>query len=218
MKFIALLFCAVITLPALAAPPKQPWQWTDAERIAVRTDRTLAAKRVQAYRIAENAEAQEKQTSSKNAASLTDVIDGSRNPELFLSTELFETAVTLGLVIPDNWQETWAAGLSRSGLPADFWQRLPAISPFYVDDIRTQFRLVEEGKTPEHRARSNREIAALAPSLCRDRAAALAAAREAFGPALDRFLYETVAAGKSLTYFDEEQSRDRLESHARGCR
>jgi hypothetical protein len=208
---------AVLVL-LLAASAKPAWQWTDEERIAARVDRVRAQARVQAAQSAGDVQAASAVTG--DGARLTDVIDGQRNPELFLPTELFEAAVNLGLVIPDDWQETWANGAAAAGLPKDFWQRLPIVAGPFVGDLRRRHDLFElaRGAGRDERIRYDRQLAALAATLCRDRATALAAARKEFGEPLDRFLYLTVAAGKSIAYYDEEQDRGRLEEQARGCR
>jgi hypothetical protein len=216
------IFIAVAAFAAEAETNAKPaWEWTLEERIAARTDRALAAKRIQAALAEQVAdEGQAKVSAGKYRKEPSDVIDGNRNPELFLPTELFESALTLGLVLPDNWQDVWAEGLGRSGLPSDFWQRLPVIADHYLKDLRHQQDLLERGKgtVADVRARYNRQIAGFTPTLCRERAEALAAARAAFGPALDRFLYETIAGGRSLTFFDELQDADRLRAEAGGCR
>lgn len=209
--------CLLILLFA-ASSAKEPWKWTDEERIAARTDRAAAQSRVRVLQ--SSGDVQSESAAAADGKHLTDVIDGHSNPELFLPTELFEAAVNLGVVLPDNWREPWASGTAAAGLPDDFWKRLPVVAEPFVNDLRRRqdlFELAREADRNE-RLKYDRQLAALAPTLCRDRAAALAAARKQFGEALDRFLYLTVASGKTLTYYDEEQDRGRLEEQARGCR
>ena len=150
----------------------------------------------------------------------TDIIDGSLHPELFLVTEILESAVSLGLLLPDQWQQTWACGRASSGLPSDFWDRLARISAPYLDDLRRRRELMERARAASRPERAQLEgrIAALEPTLCFDRAAALASARDELGEALDRFLYETVAAGKASIRFDGNPSREELEAQVKGCR
>ncbi|HKO54863.1 MAG TPA: hypothetical protein VJ276_03230 [Thermoanaerobaculia bacterium] len=202
----------------LAATEKPAWQWTDQERIAARVDRAHAQARVQAARSAGDVQAAS--TMATDGKQVTDVIDGKRNPELFLPTELFEAAINLGLIIPDDWRETWANGAAAAGLPADFWERLPVVAEPFVNDLRRRQDLFELARDADagERVKYDRQLAALAATLCRDRAMSLAAARKEFGEPLDRFLYLTVAAGKSITWFDEDQDRAYLEQHSRGCR
>lgn len=211
------LLCVLLLLFAVSSA-KEPWKWTDEERIAARTDRTEAKSRV---RVAlSSGDVQAVSVAVADGKQLTDVIDGHRNPELFLPTELFEATVNLGLILPDDWRDTWANGAAGAGLPDDFWKRLPIVAEPFVNDLRRRQDLFELARDADRneRLKYDRQLAALAPTLCRDRAAALAAARKEFGEPLDRFLYLTVAAGKSITYYDEEQDRSRLEEQTRGCR
>src|SRR5215212_9172353 len=99
------VFVAVAAFAAEAEKTnaKPAWEWTLEERIAARTDGMLATKRIQAA-FAEQVgdEGQTKVSAGKYRKEPSDVIDGNRNPELFLPTELFESALTLGLVLPDD--------------------------------------------------------------------------------------------------------------------
>jgi hypothetical protein len=201
---------------------KEPWQWSNEERIAARTDSNLASARVAAFRKNDSEPGRARALSSSAAEPsppTVDIIDGNRNPELFLSTELFEHLMTLAFAVKDNWRGTWDEQARRRGLNRDFWSRLVSIAEPYVSELRWKYEILEQGRigTPAVREKSNRQIVGLEPAICRDRFAALGAARAEFGPAFDQFLYEVVAAGLSKHVFGELPERSRLEKEARGC-
>lgn len=226
--------------PAKADEPRRigaalPWLWSDADRALARLDSDAAAERLKASRV----DAEQRDTllnssiASKNSRATTDdrwvdVIDGRRHPELFFPTQLFEQVVVLGFVVEDPWRDVWAEGVKAAGLPSDFWPRLHEISAEYIEDLqrhrtaalmsrptarRGSARVVDAVDTSRHV-----EVASsLRPLLCRERFEALTKARAAFGPALDRFMYERVAPER-FDYIDDRHDVVVLQSEARGCR
>jgi hypothetical protein len=74
---------------SLAAPQaaKQPWQWTDEERLGARFSPAAIADRNAAY---QKSRARATSTSAQPAPGQRYVIDGRRNPELFLRHELLD--------------------------------------------------------------------------------------------------------------------------------
>jgi hypothetical protein len=188
-----LIFC--LTTPIVCGQTKPPWEWTEDERIAARTNPALAVIRLEsaagAYRI-------------KSGSPLHDVIDGKRDAALFLPIELFETMVRHGFP-DDGWREAFAREITAAGLPDDFWPQLERLADRYIADRREDR---ERRQLPD--AASHEAV------LCRDRATALAAARAAFGPALDRFLYMSVAPSRK-DFVQEISDVSRLKAMAQGC-
>src|SRR5438874_10538113 len=91
----ALIVMAIsMSLTAQSAPKRAaiasrfPWEWTDDERIAARTNPDLTASRVQWFIASHGSR---KGNTSANPTPLRiplSVVDGDKTPELFLSTEL----------------------------------------------------------------------------------------------------------------------------------
>lgn len=185
----AILLWSLLIATAAAGQTKPAWEWTDDERIAARTNPTLAAIRV-------GSASQGAPTGLQPA----DVIDGKRDSALFLPVELFESVVRHGF-LDDGFREAFAHQIAASGLPADFWPRLERIADRYIDDLRD----------------ASERSAALQPTLCGDRAAALAAARAELGPALDRFMYAYVAPSRKDILGDLPDA-SRLTAMSQGCR
>jgi len=213
---VLLLVCGTATAQTTAPPvakTRASWEWTAAERIGARTDVVKAAARVRAAGTGLPHSMQR-----KPSPRIVDVIDGSRNPELFLPVELFEMLVTRGYV-GDTWRDDYDLRLASAGLPGNFWHRLETIDEQYIHDLRAEYEVLERGKSADESARSriDEEVAGLTTTLCRERADALIAARNEFGVALDRFLYTVVAPGTAM-YFEEPQNPAQLRSAERGCR
>jgi hypothetical protein len=181
---------------AVIRPAKQAWQFTDEERLALRTNATLARQRVAESR-------QRRATNSIHAMSvqqerLADSLDGA-HPELFLPFEVFRNFVDLASDprSRDAFRHFSAANVRNAGLPPDFWQRLDPIIAFHVADLRAEKDLLTSHSKLSGPERE-RVVAALQlkqADVCHSRADALAAARKAFGREhFDRFLYEYVAS------------------------
>jgi hypothetical protein len=183
------------TRTAIPQRGKPVWQFTDDERIALRTNATLAQQRVAESR-------QSRATTNIHDASahgqpLADSLDGT-HAELFLPFEVFSEFVNLGFDprSRDTFRHFSAAEVRAAGLPPDFWARIDALIAFHVADVRTERGLLESRSKLSGPARE-RVVKALElkrADVCRGRAEALAAARKAFGrDHFDRFLYEYVA-------------------------
>src|SRR5207248_3792318 len=76
----------IVISGSAAAAQKPPWEWTPAERAQARND---PAKRIERLKADDRAA----RTLSRGRPAPADVIDGSRNPELFFVTDLFELLV-----------------------------------------------------------------------------------------------------------------------------
>ena len=190
---------------------KKAWEWTVDERIAARCDPSMAKARVERAR-AEGLAPDARKNGRVVPLAATDVIIGRNTPYLFLPTEVFETVVHHGFLI-DGWREVYADEIASSGLPATFWEQLSAVSALYIEDLRERDRIA-------HIADVDARLGlyqALQGRLCANRAAALAQARELFGPDLDVFMYRHIAPTKKLDT-DQIQDPKELKSRERGCR
>jgi len=198
-----------ISSAALALPPlsstRAASDWTIDERLTQRFDRERIQERNLAYRPAGAA------VQSQSIAAVTDdgdgskplfryVVDGQRNPELFLPHELFD--LLLSGLTPDEslrvkQRAFYQASLRRLGYDdTAFWNALASVNGEYVlikfSPSQSQFG-------------STASMQAVADSRCRARFTALEAARRLFGrAAFDRLLYTVVAptARTSAAGFD----------------
>ena len=192
-----LLIAVLVSIPLLAQSPEE---WDIERRLAERFDETRNAERVAAlvarfpqlaFKPEENA-----------PGSRYYVIEGERNPELFLPHELFEGLVDKiepGKTPPD----AFGTNLSDFGFDAaTFWPKLEQLSAGYRE---IQYKY----KTAEERV-----------ARCRALIDAFDAARAAFGrKEFDAFLYKAVASATRLTIATSEPNPvARLRREARGCR
>ena len=172
--------------------PRRAWQWSDGEQLAERSNDGSAARRAAVSKRSDGA-------SEQSNAAVYDVIDGSRNPELFLEFELFDQMMMSGFA--DDWRTREAyrsskeAARQSSGLPAEFWERAGAIAAPYLKDRLEERRL---GILGARSGKHEREQIANNILLCRDRAAALAGLRREF-PRFREFLYSAIAPTMSMT-------------------
>lgn len=147
---------------------KMGWEWTLEERLAMRTDPVKIAERAR--------------ETAQNYS-----IDGSRNPELLLPHELFQSLLT-GFVPDDDRRrrkrESLRAGIIASGFAEElFWAQLRSAASEYIDT----YAYPAPGAVVSLADRRNY-------GLCRTAFDALQNARQVFGrERFDRFLYEVVA-------------------------
>lgn len=184
MQLSAVLLLLIATQDA---PVKPAWEWTVDERIAARSDVAARAERWSVARA----------SGEIRGAVATDLVLGSRNPELVMPVELMQQ---VGLAfLPDRqerWRKQWAAGAEILG--PDFWDRLEWVALPLFETMR---RSAELGSriavaTDIERHRLLEELQTVSAPECRQCAEALAAARAVFGrEAFDRFLYQVVAPG-----------------------
>lgn len=226
---VMLVFAAVASAFGQSAPTAQAqsskaaWQWTTEERLAARTDATQASERVRRWResAVSDSSGRRMATNAAQKGRWVDAIIGREHPELFLPHELFDSLVKRGFVgeTVETWRLIHSDDLVVAGLPADFWDRLEPLARDFIADLQeTQHVLTAHPHpTAAERESANAAAEAIHPKLCRDRAAALRAARAAFGPALDQFLYTAVARGISQ-FSDEPESVNVLRNAEEGCR
>lgn len=198
------------TVPAEGPEPTPTWRWTVEERIAMRTNPVAARERVNRNRRTAASEAFD-----PDAAAIVDSFDGRSNPELFLPHEVFRFFISISFTSQPRSMAAFRGAmqddLQRHGLPADFWQRLEALSATYAGSLAEAEALAKASASGEERRLVSRKA-------CRNAAAALAAARREFGEErFDRFLYESVARGM-FHVADELPDPRRLREQAEGCR
>ena len=177
----------VASLPFAAAAtpphtPRQPWEWTTAERIAARRDPEKRRERVQA------AADERRKRGAQDGPMTADVLDGNRNPELFFPTELFEHLVRSWAVMPEVWPKIMSQRATDLFRNPDEWERFAASAADYAALLRD-----EHGAA---RAQDQSRVAEIHMHKCAVSARALREARRAFGrERFDRMLYEAVAPG-----------------------
>jgi hypothetical protein len=197
---LALLLC-VVPVAAFAASPK-PEEWDVERRLAERFDPVKNGERMAAELVKNPNAAPRPEENSPDARHY--VIDGARNPELFLPHELFEgllTAFQPDEFMQDAQRELYGRLLGEFGWDAEmFWPTLEQLSADYL-----QLRYRTESADPTAR--------------CRARFEALQQARKAFGmKEFDAFLYRAIAPhGQSALVTNEPNPAARLRHEARGC-
>jgi hypothetical protein len=189
--FLAAVLSA-ISVAAIASPAtaRRPWEWSDEDRLAERSNDTAAARRAAAR-------------GHVQPETVYDVIDGSRDPHLFFEFELFDQMMMLAYADDARTREVYRESKDTlrqaAGLPADFWERVGAIAAPYRKDRSDEKRLgLATARSRQHEAEQN----AVSLRLCRDRRAALAALRQEF-PRFGEFLYSAIAPTMSMTVLRE---------------
>jgi len=187
----------VTTSTAGPQTTKPAWQFTDDERFALRTNAALA---------------------------VADSFDGKTHPELFLPHEVFRHFVGLAFEgdprTRDIVRHGMAADVRKAGLPRNFWERLEPIIAFHLADVRAEHDLLASRSKVigPARERVEKALEQKRTDVCRSRADALAATRNAFGrERFDRFLYEGVAS-HMFHLSDRLPTAEQLRQWERGCR
>ncbi|HYC60387.1 MAG TPA: hypothetical protein VEK79_12560 [Thermoanaerobaculia bacterium] len=212
------------------AAPKPAWKWTLDERIAKRLDpaaireRTVVSERDDVERDGFTPEVRAS-VGILFKAPTRFVVEGHRDPELFLPFELFNSIIR-GVEEPDNRSFTrrlYSDEIRESGWDENFfWQTLEEATAEYwtmTDERLAMQRKAETLPLAERRALLIR-TEALSISGCRLRAEALQEVRQKLGAeAFDRFLYERVAPnvgiGSDFPFGNEEWRLRYIEG---GCR
>ncbi len=226
------MLAAMITA-AEDRPAKEPWRWTDEERIRARFSPGSAASRVEEARTADRGapalsmprrpKAGRPRTTDADTLIPTDYIDGSLHPELLLPIELFNDLVLSGYS-PDpsedvtefrretlgRWREF---GLSRD--PHDLLLEETAEMVKILRTDRRRARKREPGAAAHAGSTSG------SPYLC-EASEALRRVQRALGPAdysaFLALLYGTLAPGRrSFSVEPLEKIEADLRSRVRGC-
>ena len=189
----------LITLFIAFQPGDEPraWKWDIAERVARRADPFQAAER---RREAEH-------DGCRNGCGSGFIVDGKRNPELLMPHELMDTlAGAYDAPDPEVRRKArgiWMERVADLNLGDDFWDRLYVEGrPFFeawaeYHRLTAEYQEASEGELERIEIRKSEQFKAICPL----RAAALAAARKAFGrEVFDQFLYEGVARGMFVSH------------------
>jgi hypothetical protein len=195
----AALVLLVIAGSFVAVPvqaQKRPWEWSDEERIARRSDPVLARERVASSRQVAGSTIRSDTTAMMLKG---DVINGNVHPELFLPVELFSIFINAAFAPSEEDRSIYrqaSAERSSQPIPADFWLRLEELTHEY-NAVMAEARGINKRagvSTGAERERLMRESEVLQARQCARLARALEQSRVAFGKAeFDRFLYEAVA-------------------------
>jgi len=138
LAFMLMSVCVVANGQDRDRGPKRPWEWTDEERVAERFNPNAIAARNAAYRAAEAARGRATTSSvvERSDGKLEYVIEGRRNPELFLPFELFDMLVAgadPSVAAAEKAHAALDPGIRKLGLdPNIFWSQLSGAAGQYV--------------------------------------------------------------------------------------
>lgn len=174
------------------------WQWTNAERIAATKSERNRSNRVKA---AAELDAQLEGRDTTESSNDGDVIDGSRNPELFFPWELFDKFVERITSSPLYRQAHQASAYDFLRADSE-WQRvLELVTP--VMEAQKESKAVRD-RAVISAARTNEIKDALAASHRRQCLAVRDALRLAYAEfgeeRVNRFLYESIAPSQSISF------------------
>lgn len=180
------------------------WAWDDDTRIAQRLDPAAITQRLAAHtRQMATHPSSGRITAEQASDAPAFVIDGDRNPELFLPFELFETL--LNAIDPGVGDEKDRRALHERYEPhlralgfdsVAFWTDLSTVARLYLTarSNRDTVALRADSASPEERRQLQARLATMPVELCRARFETLNRARAHFGPSrFDEFLYTAVA-------------------------
>jgi hypothetical protein len=213
LSFTLLALVASLAMAQTAPEPeRQPWEWTLEERLNDRFDPIKVQEREEAANPGQVQAASAPKTYEEAIAGIKKGrqfdyrIDGARNPELFLSFELFDALLT-GLSPNDStraMQRRYYEKAPRSLGYGDemFWTSLASVSGNYL--------AMEKTCTTQ----------ACADAWCATRYDALEAARQLFGrEAFNRMLYIVVAPySRKATATLDPNHRAAVRRQEMGCR
>lgn len=214
--------------PIKGSPPKPAWRWSVDERLARRFDPELMKARAE-ERAAERkafekkfpAPAQNFSGAEAPNEQTVDTVRGEKNPELFLTIELFDHLLVMGF--PSNGmgqQESRRLIEERAvalGFGHDLWNRLARAADPFLKLQRRKEKLSQNGALLSRPADGS-PMSPEALRWCRARARAITAAEAEFGEeSFLRLLYAGVTPGFSITYVVNPGTADRLRYMEGGC-
>jgi hypothetical protein len=230
---VVLFGVSLQTARAAGAPrpvAKPAWEWSVDERLAKRFDpEAIQARKAQ--------HAAEIESSDRKFRSLggglwksefetpkgqvVDTVEGTKNPELFLTWELFDHLLDMAFS-GDEEQGRWREGIEEKaaalGIGRDLWSRLGKAAAPYLEIRRREERKAMSGGSAQPEVEGF-EMNGPAIRWCRARARAIAAARTDFGAlAFNRLLYEGVTPGFGVTYVVRPGLAVHLRRLEEGCR
>jgi len=199
-------------------PSKEPWQWTDEERLSHRFDeQCLQARRTQA------AQDSRRDGFCRSSGKVSDFIFGTDTPELFLPWQLFDTLLQRMFVAEPKFVNAQLQIFEQRARAANvpvaehFWDRVEHASVEYIGLLRDQHGMAAkfDGASAAERRALQTEIARSQRANCAARQAALERVREEFeAHTFDRFLYVAVAPGLCSS---GDSERKMLSWIGRGC-
>ena len=223
MKGHLIALFVVSTMPVFAASPpsaKPAWQWTVDERLAARFDEAARARRVDEY-LAQRAVTGNRAPATAIANRPTDVIHGSKHPELLLPSEIFTSFTRAAYEEDDETAANVRAGaapqLPSLGLPADFLSSWRSIAGVFITQQQEELRLkraVYSGKSTNS-ARDKARLRQLGALECRSRADAIRRLRTAFGARFNQFLY--AVAAPNVFIVNKQATPEQLRAEEEGC-
>ena len=199
LLFLILAAPLIAVTPAQLPTPKPAWQWTDEERVAART-------------VVSSHHPLSAESTSVSGDRNHFVIDGLKNPELFMPSELYNS-LTCGLWedqrVRAETRAKYKPAIQKLGWDEEtFWNTLQALDRRHQE---LQRRLLSRDLTPDESFRLGTES-------CAARVAGFRAAQAAFGR--DKFLellYTAVAPGISITAKVGTDEQHRLRWVEGGC-
>jgi hypothetical protein len=228
-----ILRALVLLLAATTAAAKQPWEWTDEDRIAERLNpvsiRERASKEAtEPFGVAPPrmpvVNGSRRSVTSNASSDVPMVIVGRWNPELFLAIELFPNLMRDAFA-EDPAARARARGRLNESIPAgiapeEFWSRLEVAASDFITHQRSEaalFRSLNRAKSGEQRAALQQQIKNFQQPQCRLRSEALLRAEAAVGrETLYRMLYQGVAPEVNM-FSVEPETAQHLRFVVRGC-
>jgi hypothetical protein len=193
LTIVGMALLLVPTLDAQTPHGKRSWEWTREDRLEARFDAKSVMQRAQARQdhlnhLPPTPGGKPPQTGLQN------VIDGDRNPELFLPVELFVSLVEASFILAPDWYPDQIRRWSNDVLSIeDDWKTFSEITEDLVADIRSEL----EGNSPEKRQKTTDGHVSARCALITT--AAIQRSRATFGHTeFDRFLYTVVTRNKSV--------------------
>ena len=212
---VVCLILAAATPDANAQTVKKPWLVPLEERIAARTNASMARERVRLARPSTAGTALRQQGAEQQHLVTVDDLSGRTNPELFLPYEVFRKLIHLAYTTPPRFVEVFREDHAKylEQFPPDFWDQLRAVSSPYIAELWR-----EEDIGRGRRRATEAERAELGRNLCQSLAAALAESRRVFGrERFDQFLYEAIAPHMFSVTYTTLPTPEELMRLERGC-
>lgn len=199
--------------PAREARGQEPWRVSWEERMTRRFSAGEQERRLAAYLGARERTAE--------VPSEWYVIEGARDPEAFVPSELFSQLVAGAFApFPESrafWRSLYESRIVDPQVREDFWQRLEiAIAPLLEVKRRKDRLIAELNRTPREEHAALRTGLPDSVASCGIRAEALASARREFtAGGFDRVLYEAVAPNMTVSARSTQADLEYIEG---GCR
>jgi len=215
----------LILVSASASPTQQDgkkpsWEWSLDERVTARLNPTNMRARLRPS----GAQALRQMPLQEGQYPTTDYVDGSRNPELLLPWELFNSllarAFSQNPQTQSVYRETLETRARAAGLRPDIWSTVESCATSFLQAKREEAELGARlpGTLGLQKQALLDQIAQIQEPQCGRRAAALACARAALGTSsFNRYLYEVVAPSVTVTSVGDKERQSHLLFAEGGC-